>query len=163
MIRRAPSGIASIHRAPGGLAATPAAAPGGLYQATAIVTGSDTRYRASGFAASLREVLVKVSGEPRLAHDPRVEALAAHADRLIASFSYVDELAGIPLHDDQGTYDRPFDLTVRFMPEAIDEALARLGEHPWRGPRPVVVPVLAVRGPAGSYLLSAEAPAGATQ
>jgi hypothetical protein len=151
--------------APAALAAAPppSGPPGALYQATAIVTGTDMRSRPSGFAECLREVLVKVSGEPRLARDPRVAALAAHADRLVASFDYVDQLAGIPLHDDQGTYDRPYDLTVRFVPEKIDAALASLGERPWRGERPTIVPVLAVRGPAGRYMLSTETAAGATQ
>ena len=54
----------------------------GLYQATAIVTGNDTRYRSSGFAHCLREVLVKLSGEPRLESDPRTAELAAEADAL---------------------------------------------------------------------------------
>jgi uncharacterized protein len=135
-----------------------------LYQATVIVTGYDMRSRPSGFAQALRWVLVNVSGEPRLRGDPRVSALAAHADALVASFHYVDQMAGIPYHDEQGTYDRPYNLTVRFVPERIDKALAELGERPWRGKRPVVVPVLTVRGFTGaSYLLTAESPAGADQ
>lgn len=127
-----------------------------LYQAVAIVTGTDMRSRPAGFAQALREVLVKVSGEPRLQHDPRLSELTAHADALVLSFDYVDQLAGIPRHDDQGTYDRPHDLTVRFDPARIDKALAELGEQPWRGPRPVIVPVLSMRGFGTSYLLSAE-------
>ena len=134
-----------------------------LYQAVAIVTGTDMRSRPTGFAQALREVLVKVSGEPRLLRDPRVAALAAHADTLVRSFDYVDQLAGIPRHDDQGTYDRPHDLTVRFDPQRIDAALATLGERPWRGTRPVVVPVVAVRGFGKRYLLSADIPAGTDQ
>jgi hypothetical protein len=136
---------------------------GDLYQATAIVTGTDMRSRPAGFAHALREVLVKLSGEPRLDKDPRLAELAAHADLLVTTFDYVDQLAGIPIHDDQGTYDRPHDLTVRFDPKRIDEALAELGERPWRGERPVIVPVLAVRGFAATYLLSAEQPAAAEQ
>ena len=132
-----------------------------LYQAVAIVTGSDMRSRPTGFARCLREVLVKVSGEPRLQGDARVSALAAHADALVASFDYEDLDAAVKHHDDQGTYDRPFALTVRFDPARIDKALADLGERPWRGERPVVVPVLTVRGFSMSYLLSAESPAGA--
>jgi hypothetical protein len=148
-----------------GIAASPARAQeaDALYQAVAIVTGTDMRSRPTGFAQALREVLVKVSGEPRLLRDPRVAALAAHADTLILSFDYVDQLAGIPRHDDQGTYDRPHDLTVRFDPQRIDAALATLGERPWRGTRPVVVPVVAVRGFGKRYLLSAEIPAGTNQ
>jgi uncharacterized protein len=133
------------------------------YQATAIVTGVDMRNRPLGFARCLREVLVKVSGEPRLRNDQRLSALAAQADQFVLSFDYHDQMAGIPPHDDQGTYDRSYDLTVRFDPAKIDMALADLGEKPWLGERPVVVPVLAVHGPKGRYLLSAEGPVGSDQ
>lgn len=135
----------------------------GFYQSTAIVTGYDMRSRPKGFAQCLRDVLVKVSGETRLRDDPRVAELAAHADALVVSFDYVDQMAGIKVHDDQGTYDRSYNLTVRFDPAKIDLALADLGEHPWRGERPVVVPAIVVRGYVPPYLLSAEAPAGAAQ
>lgn len=134
-----------------------------LYQATAVVTGSDRRNRPTGFARCLREVLVKVSGEPRLSHDPRVDRLAAEADLFVASFDYVDQLAAYHHHDDQGTYDRPFNLTVHFAPALIDKVLADLGERPWRGQRPAIVPVLTVRGYTAAYLLSAESPGGADQ
>jgi uncharacterized protein len=70
-------------------------------------------------------------------------------------------MAGIPVHDDQGTYDRPYDLTVRFEHAKIDKALAESGERPWRGTRPRVVPVLALHGFTGHYLLSAESKFGA--
>ena len=130
-----------------------------LYQAVAIVTGSDMRSRPTGFAQCLREVLVKLSGEPRLRDDPRVSELAAHAAALVASFEYADQMAGIPVHDDQGTYDRPFNLTVRFDPARIDQALADLGEKPWRGERPAVVPAVLVHRYSATYWLSAENPA----
>src|ERR1700693_5170135 len=134
-----------------------------LYQANAIVTGTDMRQRPSGFAQCLREVLVKVSGDPRLKDDPRTAELAAHADQLITSFDYVDMMAGIPKKDDQGSYDRPHRLTVHFDPGKIDSTLAELGEKPWRGERPVVLPVLLVRGRKPPYVLSAEIPAGEEQ
>jgi uncharacterized protein len=134
-----------------------------LYQATAVVTGSDRRSRPTGFARCLRAVLVKVSGEPRLSHDPRVDRLAAEADLFVASFDYVDQLATYHHHDDQGTYDRPFNLTVHFAPTLIDKVLVDLGDRPWRGQRPVIMPVLTVRGYTEAYLLSAQNPAGADQ
>jgi uncharacterized protein len=134
-----------------------------LYQSTAIVTGTDMRSRPTGFAQCLRDVLVKVSGETRLLKDPRVAELGRRADAFVVSFSYVDVMAGIPIHDDQGTYDRPHYLTVHFDPARIDQALADLGEHPWRGERPVVVPVLSMRGFGAPFLLSAENPAYADQ
>ncbi len=76
------------------------------------------------------------------------------------SFSYVDPDAWRLHHDDQGTYDRSYELTVRFNPARIDAALATLGLAPWRGKRPLLVPVILVRRDATPYLLSAETPRG---
>lgn len=134
------------------------------YRANAIVTGTDMRQRPWGFAQTLREVLVKASGDPRLKDDPRTRKLAAHADRLVACFDYLDLMADVPLHDDQGTEDRPYKLTVYFDPKKIDAVLAKFGDRPWRGARPVVVPVVLVNGrKPPAYVLSAEIPAGEEQ
>jgi hypothetical protein len=135
-----------------------------LYQAYEIVTGTDMRQRPWGFAQTLREVLVKVSGDPRLKTDPRTAPLAERAAEFVACFRYADQMADVPLHDEQGTYDRPYKLTVTFDPGKIDAVLATLGDHPWRGERPVVVPVLLVHGrKPPPYLLSTEAPQGIEQ
>jgi len=82
---------------------------------------------------------------------------------MVTTYDYSDVLLGLgfPVHDDQGTAERPEYLVVRFDHAKIDQALAELGERPWQGPRPLVVPVLAVRGPSVTYLLSAKAPRGA--
>jgi uncharacterized protein len=140
---------------------------GGIYQATVITTGSDTRFRSAGFAQALREVLVKASGEPRLAKDPRVDGMVPQAEELVAFFSYRDQMEGIHHHDDQGTYDRPFELTVQFDWLSINAALARLGEKPWLGERPTLVPVILVRGHERpfdrTYLISDEESAAAAQ
>jgi uncharacterized protein len=135
-----------------------------LYTANAIVTGTDMRQRPWGFAQCLREVLVKLAGDPRLRNDLRVATLADHADRYVASFDYVDLMAGIPKKDDQGSYDRPHRLTVHFDPAKIDALLAQFGDKPWRGARPAIVPVLMIREPKPpSYILSAETPRGEEQ
>lgn len=131
-----------------------------LYQATATVTGVDMRQRPAGFAMCLKQVLVKVSGAPRLQDDPRVAALAEHADTLVDSSAYVDPRAWLLHHDDQGTYDRSYELTVRFNPAKVDAALATLGVTPWRGARPLLTPVILVRRNETPYLLSAENPRG---
>jgi hypothetical protein len=137
---------------------------GALYQSDAIVTGTDMRQRPWGFAQCLGDVLVKVSGDPRLRDDPRVVALAEHADGLVAGFGYVDLMAHLKKNDDQGSYDRPHRLTVRFDPMKVDALIAELGDTPWRGERPVVVPVLTVTGPKPpAYLLTAETPRGVEQ
>lgn len=134
-----------------------------VYQAVAVVTGSDRRYRGVGFAQCLRTVLAKVSGNPRLEHDPRVDHFAREANLFVGSFDYVDQMAAYHVKDDQGTYDRPYNLTVRFVPARIDALLVQLGERPWRGARPVIVPALAVHGVRSSYLLSADGAAAADQ
>jgi hypothetical protein len=135
-----------------------------LYTADAIVTGTDMRQRPWGFAQCLTEVLAKVAGDPRLKDDPRVAAAAEHADGFVTAFDYVDLMAGIKKKDDQGSYDRPHRLTVHFDPAKIDALLSELGETPWRGERPVVVPVLLVHGPKPpSYLLSTDEPRGEAQ
>ena len=145
-------------------AAARAGDPAMLYTADAIVTGTDMRQRPWGFAQCLTEVLVKVAGDPRLKDDQRVAALAEHADQFVAAFDYVDLMAGIKKKDDQGSYDRPHRLTVHFDPAKIDAALAELGETPWRGARPVIVPVLLVHGPKPpAYVLDAEVSAGEAQ
>ena len=111
-----------------------------LYQSHAIVTGTDMRGRPVGFAACLTDVLVKVSGDPKLADDPRVAELAQHADRLVAGFQYRDLYSGIPKHDEQGTRDRPYTLVVAFDPAKIDAVLADLGDQPWTVERPRLAP-----------------------
>jgi hypothetical protein len=140
--------------------------PSDPYQAFDIVAGYDLeRTRVPGFAHCLREVLVRVSGEPRLEHDPRIAELAAHAETFVASYDYADFLVRMgPVHDDQGTGDeRPYDLIVRFDHAKIDAALKDLGTPAWKGPRPQIVPVLAVKGFSGAYVLSAEVNAGEAQ
>jgi hypothetical protein len=129
-----------------------------LYQATATVTGTDMRQRPLGFALCLKQVLVKVSGTPRLRDDPAVAALAEHAETLVQAFAYVDPRAWYLHHDDQGTYDRSYELTVQFDPAKIDAALATLGVTPWRGPRPLLTPIIIVRRDETPYLLSMDAP-----
>ena len=135
-----------------------------VYQADEIVTGTDMRQRPWGFAQTLREVLVKVSGDPRLRDDPRTAPLADHAEQYVVCFAYADMMAGIPIHDEQGTYDRPHKLTVTFDPAKIDALVASFGDKPWRGEHPIIVPVLLVHGrKPPPYILSAENSEGAEQ
>ena len=110
----------------------------GRYEARVIVTGTDLRSRPAGMAACLVDVLVKVSGDPTLRDDPRLPALAAHAADYATGFDYWDRMSGIAHHDEQGSSDRPYNLTVRFDPARIDAALRTLGRVPWADPRPAL-------------------------
>jgi uncharacterized protein len=140
-----------------------AAAGDDLYQAQTVVTGQGEESRGVGFADCLQQVLVKVSGDPRLGGDPRVAALARQAATLVAAFDYRDRMAGIPVHDEQGTRDRPYDLTVSFEPAKVDAALRSLGREPWRGPRPRVAVLLGVRLGTATYVLASDGARGRDQ
>ena len=125
-----------------------------LYQAQTILTGQGEEGRPKGFAECLRDVLVKVSGDPRLLNDVRVTMLEPQADTLIRDFRYRDRMEGLPVHDEQGTRDRPYDLTCDFHPERIDAVLRSFDRQPWPADRPRVAVFLAVRNIAASYVFA---------
>jgi hypothetical protein len=136
-----------------------AAQPGSLddlYTTRAIVTGSDERNRPLGFSLCFEDVLVKVSGDPNVVRDGRFATLAANAGQYISKFSYRDRFEGKPVHDEQGTHDRPHFLTCQFDPQKIDSVLKTLGRKPWLGPRPRLVMLLVVRGPRNGGILSSD-------
>jgi hypothetical protein len=134
-----------------------------LYRARAFVTGQGEAERARGFALCFAAVLVKVSGDPRLAHDPAAAAMSAQAGGFVTGFDYHDRMSGIPVHDEQGTRDRPFDLTVTFDPQKIGGALRSLGRTPWPEPRPRLAVILGVRDATASYVLSEDGERGLGQ
>lgn len=134
-----------------------------LYRAVAIVTGTGAANRRLGLAQCLEDVLVKVSGDARLVGDRRVAALAKRADMLVGTFSYRDRFAHRPINDEQGTRDRPHDLTVDFDPAKIDAELAKLGRRPWTASRPRLVVYASVDNGAQSYMLGADGERGGDQ
>lgn len=134
-----------------------------LYVGRAIVTGIDERDRGRGFAESLKDVLVKVSGDPRVAGEPQAVAMVANAPTFVADFDYRDRLEGIPFHDEQGSRDRPYDLTVRFEPAKIDAALRSLGREPWTAPRPRLVAFIGVIYETSTYVLASDGARGVDQ
>jgi uncharacterized protein len=134
-----------------------------LYQCQTIVTGQGKESRRFGLPVCLEQVLVKVSGDRRLTGDPEVAALAGHAPAFVTDFAFRDRLAGIPVHDEQGTRDRPYDLTVRFDPAKIDAALRALGREPWSGSRPRVAVFVGVSLGGTTYLLASDGTRGRDQ
>jgi hypothetical protein len=126
-----------------------------LYRARTIVTGQEEPTRSRGFAECLKLVLVKVSGDPRLADDPAVAAVAAHAANYVSEFRYHDRMSGIPVHDEQGTRERPHDLFVSFKPETIDATLKELGREPWTK-RPRILMLVGVDNGAQAFVLAGD-------
>ena len=130
----------------------------GLFGARAYVTGTRPETRTEAIASAFRKVLVKVSGNPALADDPRVEALQTLAAGLVEDIVYIDRMSDEPHHDEQGTRDRPFDLTVRFDPAKIDAALRLLGDTPYTQRSHVLVRI-EVDDHGATYKLTADAEA----
>ena len=78
-----------------------------IYTTRVVVAGKDERNRPLGFRLCFEDVLVKVSGDASIVSDRRFETLTANAGQYLSTFSYRDRLEGKPVHDEQGTYDRP--------------------------------------------------------
>ncbi len=128
-----------------------------LYRAQAVVTGRGEANRAVGFSLCLEDVLVKVSGDPRLIGDPEVAKFTRTAGQMVSGFEYRDRLSGVPIHDEQGSYDRPHDLTVDFDPAKINAVLKQLGRTPWRAKRPRVIVFLDVKpGKGTAFILASD-------
>jgi hypothetical protein len=125
-----------------------------LYTSDAIVTGTGEVNRQIGFRECLGEVLVKLSGDPTIINAPGYAALRAEAGRFVSSFSYRDRMEGIPIHDEQGTHDRPHDLTCGYERKTLDPLLADLGRKPWLAPRPSIAVFVAVKDQRRRFVLT---------
>src|SRR5712692_31461 len=145
------------------IAAANAAGADELYEAQAIVTGQREPERLRALPDCLEDVLVKVSGDPRLIGDRRLAPLKAGAAGYVASFRYHDRMSGIPVHDEQGTRDRPYDLIVSFDAAKVDAALRSLGLEPWTGPRPRLAMFVGVQNGPTPYVLASDADRGLEQ
>jgi hypothetical protein len=138
-------------------AAKPAGIPAAeLYRAQTIVTGTGEANRIIGFAACLEDVLVKVSGQLRLAGDTRLRPYKADAAKLVRDFSYRDEKGGKPKNDEQGTRDRSFVLTAEFDETGVNGILAKLGVKPWLSRRPVLGVFVEMQNGARRYVIAAD-------
>jgi uncharacterized protein len=133
-----------------------AATPDELYRSQTIVTGQGEVNRQIGFKACLDSVLVRVSGDQRLPKRPEMAALRDKAGSFVAEFRYHDRLEGIPVHDEQGTHDRPHDLTCLYKPDVIDMVLASLGSKPWLGERPRLAVFLTAEQGTRHFALTAD-------
>jgi hypothetical protein len=127
-----------------------------IYTTRAVVTGKDERNRPLGFRLCFEDVLVKVSGDANIVNDRRFDNLASGAGQYVSTFSYRDRLEGKPVHDEQGTYDRPHFLICHFDAQKIDSVLKTLGRKPWLGHRPRLVMLVTVHGRTNSGILSGD-------
>jgi uncharacterized protein len=131
-----------------------------LYKAETIVTGTGETERLRGFKVGAEEAVLKLTGRANLAGSSRLEKIQDQAASLVADYSYEDRMKGIPIHDEQGTRDRPHFLRIRFDKAKFDSAITAAGLKKWTGERPLVMVWLGIREVRGKYVLPAEGPAG---
>jgi hypothetical protein len=130
--------------------------PTDFYTARTIITGTTMRTRPTGLRICLEDVLVKTTGDQRLLQDARVKALGAKAGDFVVHYEYFDRMSGLPVHDEQGTNDRPFYLTCVFDQAKIDGVLAKLDHKAWTGPRPPLTLIMAAHGFGKSGILTGD-------
>ncbi len=137
--------------------AGPAAAfePSDIYTSQVVVSGQGEANRLTGFGICLERVLTRVTGDVTLSAKPEARAAMTRAADYVAAYSYRDRLEGRPVHDEQGTYDRPHNLTCRFKTAPLDGLIGELGGKPWLMRRPVIAVFLAVEKPAARYMVAA--------
>jgi uncharacterized protein len=140
-----------------------AAAADDLYRAQTIVTGQGEANRIIGFASCLEDVLLKVSGAVRLAGDRRLVAYKSNAKSFVRAFSYHDQMSGTPTRDEQGTRDRPYDLTVDFEEKKIDDILKAFDLKPWRSHRPVLAAFVEMQLGPKDYMITSDGDQSALQ
>lgn len=134
-----------------------------LYRGRTLVTGIRDETRLPAVPVCLLDVLAKVSGDARLLSDPRAQEVAAGGTLLVTEYSFRDRLAGRQIHDEQGTRDRPYYLTITFDPKMVDAALATLASKPWIGERPRLAVFLTVDNASNVYPLTADGAFGRDQ
>ena len=137
-------------------AQSPPAQPDDLYKAETIVTGTGESERMRGFRIGVEDVLVKLTGDVSLQGTAAAGNVADAAAGLVADFTYEDRMKDIPIHDEQGTRDRPHFLRMRFDTAKFDAALQQAGLKKWTGERPTLAVWIGISEPRGKYVLARE-------
>ena len=125
-----------------------------VYQSNTRVTGQRDETTLPGLERCFIDQMVKASGNPQLAGNPDVIALSKNSRFAIREYAYVDLYVGRPIMDEQGTRDRPYEMTVYYRPDKINDALAKIGSKPWGKNRPKVMVVSKVQHIARNYVLT---------
>ncbi len=140
------------------LAAAPARAAEveGLYRAETLVTGTEEPERTRGMRIGLREVLTKLSGRAELPKSAALTAALKSPHGFVTAFEYEDRMKDIPIHDEQGTRERPHFLRMTFDKAKIDALLAQMELKAWSSNRPRLTVLLMVRDAQRSYVLTTD-------
>ena len=133
-----------------------AAAGADLYRAQAVVTG---RARRTASSALPRVWRTSSSRYPAHRSSPATvdwQRTNLNAKSFVKAFSYHDQFSGKPNRDEQGTRDRPYDLTVDFEEGKIDDILRALGLKPWLSHRPRLAVFVEMKQGPKNYIVTAD-------
>jgi len=125
-----------------------------LYAGRTIITGQRDETRIPGFKAALLDVAKKVSGNQMLTVEQIDSIVHGNIKLFVQDFKDHDRMEDIPIHDEQGTRDRSFELLINFVPARVNALLRSLGEKPWDQRRPKVLVLVGVHNSIGSYILT---------
>ncbi|WP_162787109.1 DUF2066 domain-containing protein [Notoacmeibacter marinus] len=128
----------------------------GLNCATTIITGTEDPERSRGIVEVFEEVAVKMSGDEEGVASNRIAEPPDGSAALIERIELEDRMKGIPVHDEQGTRERPHFLRVCFDRDKMAALLQASGSDVWPEPRPEVRIVLAVETPNAAYIVRRE-------
>jgi len=134
-----------------------------IYTGKAIITGQRDETRIPGFGRALLDALKKVSGDPGISEEEMTAAAGPKLPEFVESYHEHDRMEGIPIHDEQGTRDRSFDLVVDFHQGKVDRLLHELKRQPWLASRPEVTVLLVVHFDDNTYVLTADEEQGTDQ
>jgi hypothetical protein len=129
--------------------------PEQLYKAEVIVTGKGEEERARGFREGLKEIFIKLSGDPAIASGDKLAPYLSGAGSFIREYTYEDRMKHLPVRDEQGTRDRPHFLRMTADAEKTEAAIKSLGFEIWRG-RPEIDVYLTVQDPRRTFIVGAE-------
>lgn len=128
----------------------------GLNCATTIITGTEDPERARGIVEVFEEVVVKMSGDDAITASRLLGKAADEPSAMIETIELEDRMKGIPVHDEQGTRERPHFLRICFDRAKLTQLLKSSGSDVWPEPRLTVRIVLAVETPGGAYIVRRE-------
>lgn len=140
------------------LAVAPARAAevAGLYRAETLVTGTEEPERTRGMRIGLAEVLGKLSGRAELPQSASLARALQSPHGFVSAFEYEDRMKDIPIHDEQGTRERPHFLRMTFDRAKTDALLAQMGLKAWSSDRPRLTVLLMVRDARRDYVLTTD-------
>jgi hypothetical protein len=105
-----------------------------LYTGEALVASQDSAERERAVGPALAQVLVKVSGDPRVGQHPGIDAELAQAAALMLRFGYRQEPTSVA-----GQASNRLWLQAEFDRAGVDALLARAGVAQWGTERPLTL------------------------